>query len=218
MEKEIISSFKQFKEVFKDKIDFNADRERIEALKDYFAFGGFISVSKTENGWPKLLYPSPLRLQQLIKDLSAEKELLLKKQRDWKQQRAKAKFYRLVNNVKKFKEPLYWKHLAKLIYDLDYRNDAKTVKLPAELVADKRWKPMINMFVNNFEYRKQLTETFENSIVYEKDRELAKYAHQLQEFRREISEKKIEFLQKKIDETNKQIKVYQTILKWANLR
>ena len=78
--------------------------------------------------------------------------------------------YHLTNQVLKLKEPLYWKHIAKMATDSDYRKDAETVKLPAHLVSDKKWQPMVKMFVNDLDYRKQLSETVRTSVVYKKEK------------------------------------------------
>ncbi len=216
MPKDVISSFEKFLSLYPQLRDSGEKSERSEALKKYFAHGGIISVSgEASNGWPRLIYPSPLRISQQIDELSRAKGLFSKKKGDWKNEHFHASIYNTVNNVKKLKDALYWKHLIKFAVNPDYRADASKVRLPVHLVPDKRWRPMVCMFVNDLDYRKQLTETFESSIVYKKDKKLAKYADQLQEFRKGLSENKMGSLQKKIEGLESRIKCFQEILKWA---
>jgi hypothetical protein len=123
--------------------------------------------------------------------------------------------YHQVNQVKKLGEPLYWKHIAKSMIDSDYRKDANSVKLPAHLVSDKKWKPMVRMFVNDIEYRKQLTETVNTSIVYKKNKKVAQFADDLKGFRMDAADKQVKDLEEKLsilDATEKSLKEMQ---KWA---
>ena len=145
------------------------------------------------------------------------RQLYHKRLVDWRKKLQQAQVYFTVNNVKKLKEPLYWKHMAKYLSNKDYRNDADKVKLPVNLVADRRWKPMVKMFVNDLDYRKQLTQTVDESIVYAKDKKVAKYAEELQSFRSEQSSRKIGELEKKLAEIDASINALQEINKWASL-
>jgi vacuolar-type H+-ATPase subunit I/STV1 len=117
--------------------------------------------------------------------------------------------------LKKFSEPVYWQHLLKKTTDQEYRNSVKRVNLPVDLVADKKYKPMIETFLKDEEYRRHLIEAFENSVVYKKDKRLAKHASNLQQFRQEISDSKIKELEKKIESIQKNISCLQEIMKWA---
>lgn len=216
MASHIISSFVKFSEQFSEQ-PFLADEsdERIAALKNYFKSGGVISIGRSRGDWPKLIYPPPRRLKQQIKELQTLKDKFVGQKKKWVRTHSAAENYHLVNNVKKLAEPLYWKHIAKYATDFDYREDAKAVNLPAHLVADPRWKPMVKMFINDIEYRKNLTETVQNSIVYKKDKRVAKYANELQTFRMERSSNEIEMLNKKIGNLDGQINTLDVIMKWA---
>ena len=207
-----LTSFKQFRSRVKAR-----DKELEEALKEYFANGGIVRVAiSSSKEWPKLIYPSKKRLQALIEEKKKQKRDLLGKKATWQKLLFNANIYNVANFVKKYAEPIYWKHIFKYLIDSDYRNDANTVKLPAHLVADPRWKPMIKMFVEDIDYRKQLRLTVEESFVYKKDKKLAKYRQQLIEFRKQESKRKIKELEEKIAELDKEIKVLSTLLKWAS--
>ncbi|MFH1256727.1 MAG: hypothetical protein V1494_05560 [Candidatus Diapherotrites archaeon] len=211
----IISSFDRFEAALKDTSILKTDSARTEALKNYFAKGGVISIAKPDSGWPKLVYPSPLRVKSQIDELNALRQQFSGKKSKWSMKNLDAKAYHIKHNVLKLSDPLYWKHMAKIVSDRDYRSDSASVKLPAHLVSDKRWKPMIRMFVNDIEYRKQLTETVQHSIVYKKDKRVGAYADELKEFRVDVSQKEIGGLDKKIKGLDEQLKSFDEILKWA---
>lgn len=216
MRGEIVSNYSLFSKKLPKGIDRGRYAERLEAIKHYLSKGGIISIYRQGNGFPQLLYPSRLRINKQIAELQGLRQQYSKRLTSWRRELKQAQIYFLVHNVKKFKEPLYWKHLAKYIADKDYRRDADKVKLPANLVADKRWKPMVKMFVNDADYRKQLTQTVEESIVYASDKKVAKYADILQGFRSEQSNRKIEELESKLSEIDADISALQELSKWAS--
>lgn len=211
----IVSSFEKFQKEFNGLADDAQNTERLEALKNYFKSGGVVSLSKKPSGWPKLVYPSPRKVEEHLKEAENLKSIFVKKHGDWEAKQRNAQIYFLKNEVLKLSEPLYWKHLGKMIFDRDYKEDARQVKLPANLIADKRWRPMIKTFVNDVEYRKQLVETVQHSIVYEKNKEVAVYAKELQDFRQNVSVKKIDQIKEKISELENQINTLKIIQKWA---
>ncbi len=208
----IISSWKAFEEKFK----VPNDAKRIAALKTYFHNGGVINVVKTGHAkWPKLSYPSQHRIEEQIKELEKLKAELSKKEGEWKAKLSEAKSYHMRHQLLKFSDPLYWKHTAKALSDKEYKGDAEKVGLPVHLSADPKWKPMIKMFMEDMEYRKNLVETVQTSIVYKKDKRVAKYADVVQEFRSEISSSKLDELGGRISSVGKQIAALQEIRKWA---
>jgi hypothetical protein len=215
MSKGILSSFNAFKEMFSENSFFDESNERINSLKNYFARGGVISVKKKSSGWPKLIYPSLARIKEQKKELENLKNIFESKKNNWMQKKKNAENYHLIHNIKKFSSPLYWKHKAKCLTDKEYKNDSELVKLPAHLVCDSKWTPMVKMFVNDVEYRKQLTETVENSVVYKDNKKVACYADELQEFRKEVSSKEITVLTKKINSVQDLINSLNILEKWA---
>jgi len=206
-----ISDFKQFRRRVRAR-----DKELEDALKEYFSNGGIIRVKlESSTEWPELIYPSKKRLQFLIAK-NREQIARFVKQRDaWNKRLQDAKHYYVLHFFKKYAEPVYWKHLLKFIADSDYRRDAVKVKLPAHLASDERWKPMIKMFVESPDYRKQLCLTFEESPIYKKNKKLAKYSDQLLEFRKQESTRKIKELDAKIASLTEEIATLKKLLRWA---
>ncbi|PIN99327.1 MAG: hypothetical protein COT90_00150 [Candidatus Diapherotrites archaeon CG10_big_fil_rev_8_21_14_0_10_31_34] len=215
MQKGIISSFDKFAEA-NPSLNLDLTPQRALALKDYFSFGGFVSIISFDSGaWPKLVYPSKQRILHQLNELEASRKLFESKLNDWKQKHSEAKNYKTVNAIKKFSEPVYWKHLIKKMTDKEYSSSVDKVKLPVDLVSDKKYKPMIETFLKDAEYRRHLIEAFENSVVYKKDKELAKHATNLQEFRKDVSQTKIDELSKKVNSINKNISCLKEMAKWA---
>ncbi len=211
MKHDVMSSSDAFKSRYKVK-----DKpERLEALEKYFSYGGVISVSKSSGIWPKLIYPSIERIESQINELNEKKIQFIKKENDWKKRLNEAKNYHAKHHLLKLKEPLYWQHIQRIIMDKEYREDAEIVGLPAHLASDERYKPMIKMFLQDLDYRKNLVETVKNSLAYKKDKRLAKYADMLQGLRAEMSDSMIKSISKKIVEIEDQIKTLRLIKQWA---
>ncbi|MCX6803222.1 MAG: hypothetical protein NTY48_01475 [Candidatus Diapherotrites archaeon] len=208
----VISSLKDFDKVFSKSPKAG---ERREALQKYFGVNGVIKAVEANKEWPKLLYPSIEVLDSKIKESKERRKIFASKLSEWKKNHFNASMYHQVNQVKKFAEPVYWKHLAKTISDKDYRIDADSVKLPAHLVADKKWRPMVKMFVNDIEYRKQLAETVNTSIVYKKNKRVAKFADDLQDFRMDAADKQVKDLEEKVSDLESVEKSLKEMQKWA---
>lgn len=210
----IISSFQHFEDRFKGSSFLQSDSSRIKALKRYFQKGGVVSVIGKGSNWPKLLYPSKLRLRSQISELERLKEVYYKKRSDWRREYNSARLYNLKTSVKKFADPLYWKHSVKMLADSGYRKDFQSTGISTKLIAEKKYRPMVDMFFKDADYRRQLTETVQNSVVY-KNGKVARYADDVQEFRKGVSMQSLEGLHEKISEINADIKMLQAIIKWA---
>jgi hypothetical protein len=208
---DIITNTKDFYSEYKDS---PKTGERRKALEQYFSTGGVI---RTGNGkpWPKLIYPSSAVLETKLNQIRERKAIFARKMLDWRAKLFVSSLYHEINHMKKIIDPVYWKHLTKIATDKDYSADFKSVKLPVHLVGDKKWKPMVKMFVDDIEYRKQLVETVTTSIIYKKDKKVAKYADDLKDFRVGASEKQIEELKDRIEELEKEEQSINELKKWA---
>jgi arylamine N-acetyltransferase len=157
-----------------------------------------------------------LRLQALLGQVEKNIAFFTEKEKEWKQQFNSAKISNIVSEVKKFTDKIYWKHLHKSLTDKQYRADYSKVKIPTKLAADSKYRPMLEMFVENPDYRRQLTETVSTSIVYAKDPRVAKCADSVREFRLKESEKKLDCFKEKLGslyEDKKMLKTLQKIIK-----
>ena len=213
----IISSFQTFNQKFPQLGQTQKESKRLIALKRYFEQKMVISLGTIPKGdeWPEIVYPTKMKLRKDMDRLEKMKGDLSKRQNDWQMTLTKAKLEGITTQVKKFSEPAYWKHLSKLVTDADYRKDAESVNLPVHLVSHKRYKPMVEMFVNNLDYRKQLTETVQNSVVYRDNKQLGRYAGELQALRTQQSQKTLTQTKKSISEIDADISMYRELMSWA---
>jgi len=208
----VVSNIEKFDEKFPNT---PKSGNRRDALIQYLKIGGVVKVYESEKEWPKITYPNYFVLDKKLRELKQKREILEKNLSGWSKKYNAASKYHATNQLKKLKEPLYWKHMAKMTLDKDYRKDAEQVKLPAHLVGDDKWKPMVKMFVNDLDYRKQLSETVRTSIVYKKDKKVAKYADELKDFRMNTSKKQMDELEKKLIEIKKTEIALKEIQKWV---
>jgi hypothetical protein len=208
----VIASIKDFEKAFPKA---PKTGERHEALVRYIEINGVVKAHDTGKEWPKLVYPNSAVLDSKLDEVRDRIKSYSNKLGEWKKQHFNASVYHQVHQVKKLAEPLYWKHLAKTVVDSDYRKDSDAVKLPAHLVADKRWQPMVKMFVNDIEYRKNLAEAVNTSIAYKKDKKVAKFADDLQGFRTGAAAKQMSDLENKLEELNSTEKALKEMQKWA---
>jgi len=216
MRKDIISNFRQLEQMMPKNFDVAADASKVTAIKHYLSKGGVLHVAPSEGSWPKLLYPTKTHLRKKIEEMRFLREKYDSRLNSWQRKFNDAKSYHSIHNLKKLKEPLYWKHLAKCAVDRDYRADSEKVRLPVHLVADARWKPMVKTFVLDLEYRKQLVQTVDESIVYRKNKRVAQYADLLQSFRMEQSNRKIDELKQKLVVLDMDISAMQEIARWSS--
>jgi len=210
--RKVISDLETFEKNFPD---LQKTGPRIEAVKVYLSAGGVIKIYDSEKEWPKLAYPSYFVLDKKMKELKEKKDIYEKNLNTWNKQHKSASSYHKKNQIKKLKDPLFWKHKTKMAFDSDYRKDANSVKLPVHLVGDPKWKPMVKMFVNDLDYRKQLAETVDKSIVYRKSKRVAQYADDLKDFRIDVSDKQIKELTKKISKLDEIEVALRELQKWA---
>lgn len=211
----VISNYNTFKEKL-NSVTFDESKPLARALRHHFSKRGVISIKSKEKGFPDLTYPSKVILKSKISVLNERKKSFQKHQTKWKQKRLEAKSYYLTHNVKKLASPLYWKHVAKYATDKTYKADSDKVKLPAYLVTDPRWEPMIKTFINDENYRKQLTETVEKSIVYKENKKVARFADDLINFRLTEAEKQINEFESKLNEIREDIFSLNELLKWSS--
>ena len=216
MKKGLVSSFEQLQKMLPAGLAIENEAARVAALKHYLSKGGVIHIAPSESGWPKLLYPTKAHLRKKIDETRALRAQYCKRLESWQHKFDGAKSYHQVHNIKKLKEPLYWKHIAKCAVDPDYRSDAGKVNLPVHLVADSRWKPMVKTFISDPDYRKQLVQTVDESIVYKNDKRVAQYADLLQGFRMEQSNRKIDELKQKLAALDADITSMQELARWTS--
>jgi hypothetical protein len=216
MPREIISKIDDFLKSVPPELKVTEHHPRAKALKRYFETGGVVSLSPQDKNWPKLLYPPKAKLQEQLADLDKVRKQYEIRLTDWEKENAAAKNYHLRHSVLKLKEPLYWRHMAKLATDKEYRTDADSVKLPAHLVGDPKWKSMVQMFVEDPEYRRQLADTVQTSAVYKNDKRVARAATEYQKSHMKDTQRQIDDLREKLASIKNEQAILRELVNWAS--
>jgi len=185
------------------------------AIRNYLKNRGIVKIDCDPNGVPiKLVYPDKLKLTNLLETSIRKRSIMREDLKKWKTRFNKAKNEKLVLNLKKLTMGDYWKHKAKYTTNRAYKDAWDKVEMDTEIVAHEKYGAMFSMFVNNDEYRNKLIDTVENSVVYSKDKKLAKNVESLREFKMKMSHNKIKSYQKRIDELSDYIKAMKILSNW----
>ncbi|MDO8428024.1 MAG: hypothetical protein Q7S92_02310 [Candidatus Diapherotrites archaeon] len=194
-------------------IDWVKQEARKQSLTHYFASGGVIRIQINSAQEPTLVYPNKNRVKNLLETKNSLKQNYSQKLNLWQKKLTEAKFFNTMNELKKFTSPVFWKHIQKYFMDPEYKKHADSIQLPVALVNDPRYKPMIQMFVRDPDYRKQLVDTVQESVVYANNRKVAQFAEFVQDFRKQECLRRIKELDHKIAELNLDIQALQELNK-----
>lgn len=213
---EVFDSIEKIKTAFGGAPFLETNPRRTKALEQYFSRRGIVQLETTlkQGRWPELHYPHAQKLNAQIAELSQKHRDHTSKKWHWQMTHLKASSKEMVAHAQKVTDPLYWKHLAKSVTDGQYRHDARAIDLHASLISDKKYRPMIDAFVNNEEYRKQLTETVKTSIVYKDHKGLAKHADERKKLQMDVSKSLVEKTHIQVVEAQEQLFALKELLKW----
>lgn len=214
---EVFDSLAKIKSRFSDSSFLETNPRRVKALEDYFSRRGIVQLDTTvkRGKWPALHYPHAEKLTTQIVELTQKHRDHTSKKWHWQMTHLKASSKETLAHAQKVTDPLYWKHLAKSLVDGQYRSDAKTIDLHSSLLADKKYRPMIDAFVNNEDYRKQLTETVKTSIVYKDHQGLAKHANDKKQLQMDVSRSLVEKTHVQVVDARNQLFSLKELLKWS---
>jgi hypothetical protein len=216
MSVEVFNSMEKLRKRFEKASFFELESNRLEALRYHFQKGGVIQIdSNVGKEWPKLIYPSQKKLLEQIERFSKQHRTFSSQRRSWELNLFKAKSQNTLAHVRKIVDPLFWQHIAKKAVDEQYRKDAEAIDLHSRLISHQKYRPMINAFVNNEEYRKQLTQTVKESIVYKDHKGLARHAEETRKLQMTVSGEQKEKASKKLDINQRQLFVLKELLKWS---
>ncbi|QQR92889.1 MAG: hypothetical protein IPJ89_01430 [Candidatus Iainarchaeum archaeon] len=223
---EVIESIASFEKKC-DGADFlSRDAQRKKALEQYFGRKGIIQVEfpRSEEGtlqfkdWPSLIYPPTDKLQLQIDELEEKRKRFFSSKWNWQLTHAKARTRDVVQHAKKLVDPLFWQHLTKNATDKEYRSAAKSIGIRSKLIANEKYRPMIQNFVHNPDYRAQLLETVKHSPAYQHHEGLAKNADQQKELQLHISSSQLEKTEAKLLEIESQLASLRELLRWSKER
>lgn len=217
---EVIESMAAFKVRAKGAPFLDSNVRRAQALEHYFSRRGIIQVDvspdeKERKKWPKLLYPYPEKLEGQILELNEKLKGHSSKRWKWQLAHLHASSKDTLAHAQKLADPLFWTHLAKRATDSQYRADARTIDLQSNLVSDPKYRPMIEAFVHNPEYRQRLTETVKTSIVYQDHKGLAQNAGARKKMQMDVSQSLMDKTDDQVREAREQMDALKELLNWS---
>ncbi|MBR9707116.1 MAG: hypothetical protein GOV15_01645 [Candidatus Diapherotrites archaeon] len=211
---DIVSDFRVLESKFPKIANDDSKSGKGWAVKTYLSHGGIVKL--TDGG--SLTYPSKSKLES--------QAVIWKKKRDeantelqrWVTRYNRAKNELVFLNLRKVTIPEYWKHVVKYRTDREYRDDFDRAGMRTELAAHEKWGAMFAMFVENLDYRKRLVETVENSVVYARDKTLAKNLAVLRDFVMSMSSKKQEIYKEKVEYIEDYLTALNILNSWSSRR
>lgn len=217
MSVEVFDSLEKIKLRFSGAPFLDTNPRRAKALEHYFSKRGIVQLDTASNAgkWPVLSYPHAQKLQTQIDELTEKHRDHTSKKWHWQMTHLKASSKDMMAHAQKVADPLYWKHIAKSFTDGQYRDDARAIDLHASLISDKKYRPMIEAFVQNPDYRKQLTETVKTSIVYKDHKGLAKHADDRRQLQMDVSRSLVAKTHEQVVESQEQLFALKELLKWS---
>lgn len=214
---EVFDNIEKIKARFSGAPFLAANPRRTKALEHYFSKRGIVQLNTALNTgkWPALSYPHAEKLLVQIDELTEKHRDHTSKKWHWQMTHLKASSKDMMAHAQKVTDPLYWKHIAKSAVDGQYRDDARAIDLHASLISDKKYRPMIEAFVNNEDYRKQLTETVKTSIVYKDHKGLAKHADDRRQLQMDVSKSLVAKTHEQVVDAQAQLFALKELLKWS---
>ncbi len=190
---------------------------RKKALEYYFSKRGVVQLDVGTNprAWPALIYPTRDKLALQVKSLETRHKEHSSKKWNWQMTHLKTSSNQLIAHAQKIADPLYWKHLSKVVTDKEYRDAAKTIDLQPTLMADEKYRPMMEAFVHNPEYRKQLTEAVKTSPVYQNHKGLGKHAEDRRQLKMDVSKNIVEKTSVQVKENQEHLFALKELLSWS---
>jgi hypothetical protein len=188
-------------------LNINVNKDNKKYFEDFFK-NRFLNISEDN----KIMYPNKIYFKNKNKELKKKLDELNKFKKFWLKKNKDAKnYYRNIENTKYFKKN-YWKHKIKKLTNENYAQDIKNTKLTEKTLMDPEYKNLLNTFLLDPDYRKKLTDTVNNSIIYKKQK-IGDISKKKQEFKIELSNNNIKKLNKEIEDIKFKIKTNKIILK-----
>ena len=188
-----------------------SEEEKLE-ISNYLQEGGILKTTGKEK--LELVYPSKEIIQKELNELLPERSKIIEKIELWNKIKKESEDFVKNNKIRKYLDKIFWKHKFKEIFDKEYKEDFKKIKIPIEYIGDKNMKKLIETFIENEEYRAKLIETIESSVVY-RNRGIGEKVVKKLSIQKEISKNKLEVLIARKNRLDKRIQIYKLFLKWA---
>jgi hypothetical protein len=158
----------------------------------------------------ELIYPSKDIVEKELAQLLPERSKVMEKIEQWHKIKKDSEEFIQNNKISKFAKGTFWKHKMKETFDKDYKEDFKKIKIPIEYIGDESMRKLMDEFINNKEYRQNLIETIESSIVY-RNKGIGEKVGKKLELQKEISKNKLDILRARKHKLDERINMYKTI-------
>ncbi|MFH0970654.1 MAG: hypothetical protein V1776_04320 [Candidatus Diapherotrites archaeon] len=212
----VFDSVEKIQKAFDGAPFLDTNPRRKKAIEYYFQKRGVLQLETTSpTNWPRLVYPTPEKLEKQIQEFTLRHQEQTSKKWQWQMAHLRELSYDTFAHAKKVTDPLFWKHVSKKVMDREYRDDSKTIDLKSSLISDEKYRPMIAAFVDNPEYRKQLTETVKHSPVYQNHKGLAQHAKERRKLKKEVSASQIKRSHHIVSEHREQLFALKELLNWS---
>lgn len=214
---EVFDSMEKIVLHFKGATFLDNNPRRKKALEHYFARRGVVQLEMNpkQSGWPALVYPTPEKLRMQVDEWENKHKDHAAKKWKWQMTHLQASSNEAVAHAKKVADPLYWKHVFQSLTNTDYRTDASLMNFHPTILTDEKYRPMMEAFVNNPDYRKQLSETVKTSPVYQNHKGLANQAKEKQKLKMDVSKSLIEKTSGQVKESQEQLFMLKELLNWS---
>lgn len=192
--------------------DSEGSDERQSAIKTYMQQGGIIKVDKSGRK-PRLVYPGADRIRKQLEE-TKRKEEYMRKQLNSLRRKQRDVANKAVGSVKKVFNPVYWQHQYKKRRDDDYRSVYEEIDPPMEKLDDPKYRPMLEMFVKEPEYRERLLEAARSEIGRGRDT-IRQQVIKREGFTKEVIDNRIKKIEKEIEKYRDKKSALKVLLKWV---
>lgn len=214
---EVFDSMEKIQARFSGAPFLESNPRRKKALEAYFSRRGVVQLEMDakKKGWPTLVYPTPEKLQQQVGEWEEKHKDHAAKKWKWQVTHLQASSNEAVAHAKKIADPLYWKHVMQSLTNAEYRADSKQMNFHPSILTDEKYRPMMQAFVDNPDYRKQLSETVKTSPVYQNHKGLANQAKEKRKLKMEVSKSLIDKTSVQVKESQDQLFMLKELLNWS---
>ncbi len=207
-----VGTFIEFKKLLPEGQE-RAYPQRQKAIATYLAMGGVTKFEQGE-GFPRLVYPTPRRLEEQIAEAEAKLKSLDQQIGAWHRRHSHLKTDKATDTAKLLADPLYWEHRAKLLADPSYRATYELVRPPIHLLHREKWRKRLKMFIRSKEYRLRLHEA-RISKIGKKRLPMAEEVEARFDFNRKMASSELEKLEEKRKSLRERVGAMKTLLAWV---
>lgn len=206
-----VGTFPEFKKLLpKDDQDSYPNRQK--AIDVYLAMGGVTKFEKTD-AFPRLVYPTPQRLDTQIHEAERKIKGLDKQIDAWHKRHKHLKTNKATDVAKRAADPLYWEHRAKLVADPAYRKTYELVRPPMHLLHREKWRKRLRMFIRSKEYRLRLHEA-RISKIGKKRAPMTEEVEARLDFNRKMASNELKKLEDKRKTIHEKLSAMKTLQTW----